>query len=227
MPHHLTGFQSVTIGVGDPAAARACLQSLGFTVDDDGGALTVALGNACLRFAPNAPAGFGAVVLGSRDPAASRAALGDAVRTDGTLDTPGLETILSEAAAPRPGHHVNGAVALASLTAVLDSPDAATAAYDRLFGLFAATPTDDMVTVHGCGPMLFLVTQDGFDHLHSNLQNRLPAPPALAAVAVAVTDLAAAEAHLAAAGVRVGRSGASLSIAPSDCFGLGLELVPA
>ena len=100
-------------------------------------------------------------------------------------------------------------------------------AYDRLFGAFAATPTDDMVTVHGCGPMLFLVNEDGFDHLHSNLKNRIPAAPALAALALAVTDLDEAEAHLRGAGVGISRHGPSLSIAPSACFGLGLELVGA
>lgn len=221
MPHDLIGFQSVTIGVEDLAAAVRQVSLLGFTVrvGDDGSAL-VAFGNFHLIFSAKAPAGYGRVGLASRNLAASKASLGAI-----PLETPGLSVDLTAEPAPPASLHANGAVALSSLTAVVETPNEATAAYDRLFGLFAATPTDEMVTVHGCGPMLFLVSEDGFDHLHSNLQNRLPKAPALASIAVAVSDLDTAETYLAQAGVKTSRSGPSIAIHPSACFGLGLELV--
>ncbi|HVI52042.1 MAG TPA: hypothetical protein VM661_12580 [Candidatus Sulfotelmatobacter sp.] len=220
MPHDLIGFQSVSVGVGDIDAARQQLERLGFSVRADDGALLLAFGNGHLRVHAGAPLGFGAVALASRDVAATRASLCQ----DG-LDTPGLVCALTDSPAPAAALHANGALALSSLTAVLDNPESAIPAYDRLFGLFSATPTDSMVTVHGCGPMLFLVDEDGFDHLHANLQSRLPKPPALAALSIAVADLDAAEALLKAAGVKTSRSGPSLAIAPADCLGLGLELV--
>jgi len=220
MPHDLIGFQSVTIGVGDLDAARRQFGLLGFALRSDGDASVVAFGNGHLRLCSSQPSGYGAVALASRDLTKTQASLGAA-----GLETPGLQTHLTEAPAQAAALHPNGALALASLTAVVDSPEAALPAYDRLFGMFAATPTDAMVTVHGGGPLLFLVDEDGFDHLHSNLQSRLPKPPALAALAIAVADLDAAETLLSANGVKTSRSGPSLAIAPDDCFGLGLELV--
>ena len=221
MPHDLIGFQSVTIGVEDVPAAVRQVALLGFAVrDGDDGTALVGFGNFHLIFSAKAPAGYGRVGLASRNLAASKASLGAA-----PLETPGLNVDLTAEPALPAALHANGAVALSSLTAVVEKPNDATTAYDRLFGLFAATPTDEMVTVHGCGPMLFLVSEDGFDHLHSNLQNRLPKAPALASIAIAVADLDAAEAYLARAGVKMGRSGPSIAIHPSACFGLGLELV--
>lgn len=223
MPYDLIGFASVTIGVEDVGAAARQFSLLGFTVRPlENAEAEIALGNARLLLSQAAPAGLSRVGLTSRNPAASRNALG------AQIDAPGLEVELLDAAAVSPASlHANGAVALASLTAVVENPEAAMPAYDRLFGAFAATPTDDMVTVHGCGPMLFLVNEDGFDHLHSNLKNRIPAAPALAALSLGVADLDGAEAHLREAGVGISRHGPSLSIVPSACFGLGLELVGA
>ena len=221
MPHDLIGFQSVTLGVEDLAAAVRQVSLLGLTVrDGDDGTALVAFGNFHLILSAKAPVGYGRVGLGSRNLIASKASLGLS-----PLETPGLMVELTAEPAPPATLHANGAVALSSLTAVVENPNAATTSYDRLFGLFAATPTDEMVTVHGCGPMLFLVSEDGIDHLHSNLQNRLPKPPALASIAIAVADLDAAAAYLAQAGVKSSRSGPSIAIHPSACFGLGLELV--
>jgi len=223
MPYDLIGFASVTIGVEDVGAAARQFAALGFSVRPlEGTEAEIALGNARLLLSQAAPAGFGRVGLSSRNLAASREALG------AKIDAPGLEVDLIDATTASPALlHANGAVALASLTAVVENPEATMPAYDRLFGAFAATPTDDMVTVHGCGPMLFLVNEDGFDHLHSNLKSRIPAAPALAALALAVADLDGAETYLREAGIGISRHGPSLSIAPSACFGLGLELVAA
>jgi len=213
MLHSLTGFDHLLIQVPDFAEAQRAFARLGFAVEGE----RIALGAMSLRLRQaEGKAQFAALAFASTDPEVSRAAF---------RPLPGFEASILPLSPPRLGDHGNSAQAVASITVLLDNPEAAMPAYDHLFGAFAATPTDDMVTVHGGGPLLFLSDEDSFDHLHSSLAVRLPPAPAIAAIAVAVGDLARAEALLKEQGVRYSSLGGSLAIRPEDCLGLGLELV--
>lgn len=123
--------------------------------------------------------------------------------------------------------HPNGARSLSSVTAIVASPDGLTTAYDRVFGPLSATPTDDMVTVHAGRSLLFLVTPDGFDHLHPQIDMKQPAPPAVAAITIAVADLDATAALLKARGVPFRRQGPHVVPAVAEELGVGIEFVPA
>lgn len=145
--------------------------------------------------------------------------------------TPGLPAFLCQHLTPellrRPEWlaHPNGATGIISLTVVVERPEALMADYDRVFGPAASTPTDEMVTVHSGRGLLFLVTPDGFDHLHPDMELELPPPPALVALSIAVDDLGRAQALLTANGVRCVRKGAHLEVDPAEALGIGLEFV--
>lgn len=144
---------------------------------------------------------------------------------------PGLSAVLCQKVTPGPSPcpdaeaHPNGAVGIASLTAVVERPLACMAAYDRVFGAAAATPTDEMVSVHVGGRLIYLITADGFDHLHPDLLGDLPEPPAPAALSLAVADLGRAAAVLTANGIGFRRKSGLIAIDPDDALGIGLELV--
>jgi hypothetical protein len=145
--------------------------------------------------------------------------------------TPGLASFLCQHLTPdllrRPDWlaHPNGATGIVSLTVVLDQPLAAMPAYDRLFGAAACTPTDDMVTVHTGHGLIYLVTPDGFDHLHPDIDIDPPEAPRLAAVTIAVADLDRAAEVLKANGVRSRRKSDHIAIAPEASLGVGIEFV--
>ncbi len=238
-------LDGLILAVADRAAAAALFARLGFTVTEhpDFGEILFAEGRLLLVTAADGGNRLAAVDLAAADPALVAAALAVAGVGPGPARpgpdgaprfelpaeaAPGLFARLSARRGAAPGAaHANGVTGLASLTVLLERPEEAMPAYDRLFGAFAATPTDDMVTVHGGGPLLFLVNEDGFDHLHANLTVRLPKPPALAAAAFAVPDLEAVAALLRAAGFTPRRAGPTLSLADGDLPGLGLEFVQA
>ena len=121
--------------------------------------------------------------------------------------------------------HPNSAQAIQSITVVSDNPGAAMAAYDKVFGLFSSTPTDEMVTVHTGSGMIFLVTPDGFDHLHPDLDMNPPAAPSVAALCLRVASLDRAAEALKAGGVGFKRKGRHIAVDPEDSLGIGLEMV--
>ncbi|OIQ92389.1 glyoxalase-like domain protein [mine drainage metagenome] len=243
MPHPAPHLDGLILAVADADAAAALFTRLGFAVTarQGYGEILFAAGRLLLVPAADGRTRLAAVDLAAADPALVAASLAAAGVGPGparpgpdgaprfelpAAAAPGLNARLAarRAAAMVPAHD-NGVSGLASLTLLLERPEEAMPAYDRLFGAFAATPTDDMVTVHGGGPLLFLVDEDGFDHLHANLAIRLPPAPALAAAAFAVPDLEALAARLTAAGFTPRRAGPTLSLPPEQMLGLGLEFV--
>jgi hypothetical protein len=217
MAHSLSGIDQVVWGVADLAAAEAVLARLGFAPS-----LRFAQGGLKLALAP--PAGLCGITLGSRDLTASRAALGLEDDILPAEATPGLRVGLRQAETLA-DIHPNTVIGIASVTLVVAQPERLIPAYDRLFGLFACTPTDEMVTVHTGQGMLFLVTQDSFDHLHPQLISAIPEPPSIAALSLTVADLAIAESVLTANRVKFRRGPDTLAIDPSEVFGIGVEFL--
>ena len=144
---------------------------------------------------------------------------------------PGLPAFLCQHLTPellrRPAwlDHANGANRIQSITAVVDQPEALMPDYNRVFGPAASTPTDEMVTVHCGGGLIYLVSGDGFDLLHPELDLVLPELPALVAMSVGVADLERSATWLRGNGVDVTRKGGHLGIDPGAVFGIGLEFV--
>lgn len=144
---------------------------------------------------------------------------------------PGLPSFLCQHLTPellrRSGwlDHPNGADGIISLTVLVDNPESLMGDYNRVFGPAASTPTDEMVTVHSGRSLLYLVSPDGFDHLHPELDFALPTAPALVVLSVGVPDLGRTEALLNANGVRARRKGGHLGVSPVDALGIGLEFV--
>ncbi len=147
--------------------------------------------------------------------------------------TPGLPVFLCQHLTPellrRPAwlDHANGASSLMSVTVVIDHPEAAMPEYNRLFGPAASTPTDEMVTVHSGRGLIYLVTADGFDLLHPELDLVLSDPPALVAMSIGVADLDRTAGWLDSNGIEVSRKGGHLGIDAAEVFGIGLEFVQA
>lgn len=148
---------------------------------------------------------------------------------DGVL--PGLPAFLCQHLTPellrRPEWlaHPNTAHRLVSLTVVVDDPGAAIAAYDRVFGPFASTPTDEMVTVHTGAGLIFLVKPDGFEHLHPDLDYADEPPLGPAALTLAVRSLEQAAQALTTGGIAFRRRPGRIAVDPAECLGIGLELV--
>lgn len=147
--------------------------------------------------------------------------------------TPGVPSFLCQHLTPdllrRPQwlDHPNGAQAIQSVTVVVEDPQSLMPAYDKLFGMFAATPTDDMVTVHTGGAMIFLVTPDGFDHLHPNLDMDPPKAPSLASLCLTVASLDRAAAVLKANGVSFRHKPDQIAIDPEEALGVAIEMIEA
>ncbi len=125
--------------------------------------------------------------------------------------------------------HANGAIGIASVTAVVEAPTAHAGAYRALFGADAVAEEDGRLTVDAAGFRIHLVSPVGLDALHPGQQPD-PAldPPYLMGMAVAVDDPARAAACLSEAGV-ASRAvpGGGLAVAPPDAAGLWLEFVPS
>jgi len=144
---------------------------------------------------------------------------------------PGLPSFLCQHLTPellrRPEwlDHANGATGIISLTVLVDHPEALMADYNRIFGPAASTPTDEMVTVHSGGSLVFLVTAGGFDDLHPALDLKLPEPPAVVALTIGVNDMSLTAARLRANGIKADSKGGHLAVSPADALGIGLEFV--
>jgi len=123
--------------------------------------------------------------------------------------------------------HPNGALGIASVTAVVAEPGALTSAWDVIFGPHAATPTDNTVTVHTGRGLVFLTRPEELTQLHPEAElDDLPPPPAIVAVAIRVADTDKAAALLKTAGVEFSRDReGTLRIPPSEACGVFVEMV--
>jgi catechol 2,3-dioxygenase-like lactoylglutathione lyase family enzyme len=161
------GLMAVAVGVADAAAAVGRLRSRGLDVEAP---------RPLSRLAGDLPARFEVAML---PPEA----------------TPGMPAWLCRHLSPealrQPGwlDHANGALGIASVTAVLADPPAAVAAWERVFGAASATLTDEMVAVHTGHGTVFLTHPQDLDMLHPAAdEGELPAPPALVVLSLTVAD---------------------------------------
>ncbi len=147
-----------------------------------------------------------------------------------TEAAPGVASVIVEHLTPerlrRPDWvaHPNGVVAVTSVTAVVDEPEAARDAFETLFGPGSAVTTDRTLTVHTPRGVIFLTAPDDLNVLHPEVEIDPPAPPALVAMEFAVQDLAATAALFEANRIEAGGDVASgLSISPARAHGVLLE----
>ena len=124
-------------------------------------------------------------------------------------------------------NHPNGAIGIASVTAVVADPGDLAPAWDVIFGPHAATPTDNTVTVHTGRGLVFLTRPEDLTQLHPEAElDDLPAPPAIVAVAIKVADTDRAAAWLIQESVTFNRDReGSIRIPPSEACGVFVELV--
>jgi len=125
--------------------------------------------------------------------------------------------------------HPNGAVGIASITAVVDDPAAYAEPLGKVFGASTLTDTDDTLAVHSGRGVLVLVTPDDLEMLHPELEGLLePDGATLAALSVRVRDPEATATWFDEQGVAYRRSASgAIGIAPQDAHGVMLEFVPA
>lgn len=149
--------------------------------------------------------------------------------------TPGVTSrLVQHITAERERHpewleHANGAISIASVTAVVEEPSELTAAWDTVFGPYAATPTDNTVTVHAGRGLIFLTRPDDLTQLHPEAElDDTPPPPALVAMALMVADTDRAAALLKRNGVEFSRdTEGTIRIPPSEACGVFVELMGA
>ena len=123
--------------------------------------------------------------------------------------------------------HPNGAIGIASVTAVVDDPGELIGAWDVMFGPHAATPTDNTVTVHTGRGMVFLTRPEDLTQLHPEAElDQPPHPPAIVALALQVADTDRTARVLTANGVPFSRDGeGTVRVPAADACGLFLEFV--
>lgn len=205
------GLMAVAIGSGEVAADVERLRAAG---------LDVALPRAVSRMVPT--------VSGSRDARF-------AVATLPPEATAGVPVWLCQHLTPdvlrQPGwtDHPNGALAIASVTAVVGQPADLAPSWEVVFGSGSATPTDNTVTIHGGRGLIFLTRPDELTQLHPEAElDAVPAPPALVALSVLVADTDRAARVLTENGVAHSRDTVgTVRVAASDACGVFLELVGA
>ena len=123
--------------------------------------------------------------------------------------------------------HPNTAIGIASVTAIVAEPVELTAAWDRILGPHRAVITDETVTLHTGRGLIFLTRPDDLTQLHPEAElDELPAPPALVALAVLVSDTDRAAQWLKHNGVEFSRDReGTIRIPPSEACGVHLEMV--
>ncbi|MBC7950353.1 MAG: VOC family protein [Rhodospirillaceae bacterium] len=149
--------------------------------------------------------------------------------------TPGVKTrVVQHITAERERHpqwldHPNGAVGMASVTAIVHEPPELTPAWDVVFGPHSAVLTDDTVTVHTGHGLVYLTRPDELTQLHPDAElDELPPAPALVALAIQVVDTDRASAVLKANGVEFSRDKeGTIRIPPSEACGVFVEMVRA
>ena len=121
--------------------------------------------------------------------------------------------------------HANGATGIRAVTVVVDDPPALAQAYARLLGHGATTQTDEMLTVRCGRAALIFARPDDFAELYPELDlDETPAPPYIAGMTVAVTDVAEAARVIEANGVDVlANPGSALVVPPGEACGVIVE----
>ncbi|MFQ5786299.1 MAG: VOC family protein [Alphaproteobacteria bacterium] len=145
--------------------------------------------------------------------------------------TPALPAFLCQHLTPdlvrRPAwlEHPNGALGLVAVTVVVDDPPALTAAYARLLGAGAVTPTDDMLSLRVGSTMLVFVRAGDFGLIYSEVVlDPALAPPFIAGMTVSVADLDAAAGVLEDNGVvHAGDARGAVVVPPAETCGVALE----
>ena len=145
--------------------------------------------------------------------------------------TPGVTAFICQHLTPemvrRPAWlaHPNGATGLRTITVVVDDPPALTEPHARLFGHGAITPTDEMLTVRVGRAALLFTRPDDLADLYPELDLAdAPAPPYIAGMTVAVTDVAEARRVIGDNGADVTRgAGGTLVVPPNEACGVVLE----
>ncbi|MBL8831109.1 MAG: VOC family protein [Rhodospirillales bacterium] len=126
--------------------------------------------------------------------------------------------------------HANTACAIQSLTCVVDDPLSLVDAYERVFGLGTAVPTDDTLAVRwgrGAGLVLFAKPAD-FTFLHPAVGPDEPVRAGLAGMTLLVRSLDACASALKAGGVDFDRDRtAALHLPPEEAGGVALSFVEA
>ncbi|NFV80750.1 VOC family protein [Magnetospirillum aberrantis] len=149
--------------------------------------------------------------------------------------TPGIPTrVVQHITAERERHpqwldHPNTACGIAAATAIVEEPPALTPAWDVLFGPHSAVLTDDTVTVHTGGGLIYLTRPDELTQLHPEAElDELPPSPALVALAIRVADTDRAAQVLKDKGVDFSRDReGTVRIPPSEACGVFIEMVGA
>ncbi|MBR9971381.1 VOC family protein [Magnetospirillum sulfuroxidans] len=123
--------------------------------------------------------------------------------------------------------HPNGAIGIASVTAIVAEPVELTAAWDLVLGPHRAVITDDTVTLHTGRGLIFLSKPDDLTQLHPEAElDELPPAPALVALAVLVADTDRAAQWLTHNDVEFSRDReGTIRIPPSEACGVHLEMV--
>lgn len=200
------GLMSVSLGSDDGAAAAEALRKAG---------LAVPVPRSLSR-----KLGDGTTLMFSEMPLPADATPGVALRV--------VQHITAERERnPQWLDHPNGAVAIASVTAIVAEPPALTAAWDVVFGPHAAVLTDETVTVHTGRGLVYLTRPDELTQLHPEAElDELPPAPALVALAVKVADTGRAAAVLKANGVVFSRDReGTIRIPPSEACGVHMEMI--
>lgn len=125
--------------------------------------------------------------------------------------------------------HPNGAIGIASVTAIVDDPPALAPAWDRVFGPHSSVMTDDTVTVHTGRGLIYLTRPEELTQLHPDAElDELPPAPALVALALQVADTDRAAALLKANKVEFSRDReGTIRIPPSEACGVFIEMIGA
>ena len=229
------------LGVKNREEALHLSARLGFAATpwDDAAGCGWMLGHGAVSLLPGQPAGLSGITLDSPDVGAFAACLernGTGFIRDGgrlLVPAPAAPGLALEVIASRPDfrrtpqslNHPNGADGMLSVTLVMDNPEALAAAYDAAFGPFAATPTDDMLTIHCRNALIYIVTPDGFDHLHPDLDMDPPEAGRLGVLSLSVRDVAQAGACLKEQGVRCIVKQDHVTVGQQPGIPFGLELI--
>ena len=123
--------------------------------------------------------------------------------------------------------HPNGASGIASITVVVQEPEAFVLPMSKVFGATCLTETDDTLAVHSGRNILLFATPDDLDMLHPEVEASISAEqPTLAVLTLVVPDLARTAAVLDRHDVayRQDVSGA-IGIAPEYSHGVVLEFI--
>ncbi len=120
--------------------------------------------------------------------------------------------------------HANGARRIVAVTTVVADPPALAPAYARTFGAGAVTLTDAVLTLRLGETALTFASPDDFDLLYEGVGAGAAEPPYVAALTLAVADIARAAAVLDDAGIPTyGASAQALIVAPERAAGVVLE----